>query len=215
MDIELHNRQFVKANNVREIFRGKKLISNTSLFRHNPLCALGWTQRRQDWPSSIIPMWKFARLSKNLKLLARNSFHLCRCLKSGDHQGAASAECEADQDKPRGLSKNTTPKMDLRHRPDGFDLLLPWLCGEPVWYFLWEPPVVVLGFKNNHDPLGSVFYDCFLNPILRSYSCRDWWNFIVLVSVLLTNKLENGRMIFHLYFHILWIQSERDPLGVC
>lgn len=92
----------------RDIYGKKRLISNTSLFwnGHNPLSALGWTQ-------CLIPMWKFAQLLKNLKLLARNSFLVCRCLKSGDHQGATSAECEADQDKPRGLSKNTIPKMDL------------------------------------------------------------------------------------------------------
>lgn len=45
--------------------------------------------------------------------------------KSGDHQGAVSAECEADHDRPGGLGGNTVPKMDLRYQPDGLDLLLP------------------------------------------------------------------------------------------
>lgn len=45
--------------------------------------------------------------------------------KSGDHQGAVSAECEADHDRPGGLRRNTVPKMDLKHHPDGINLLLP------------------------------------------------------------------------------------------
>lgn len=176
---------------------GTKLISNTSLFwnGHSPLSALGWTQRRQDWPSCIIPMWKFARLSKNVKLLARNSFHVHRCLKSGDHQWAASAECEADQDKPPGLSRNTIPKMDLRHRPDGFDLLLPWLCGEPVWYFLWEPPVVVFGFKKQSLPTGICFLQllpefnpeksrvCRRGAEFPRTSCREWWKLVSITDI--------------------------------
>lgn len=192
-------------------------------------------------------MWKFARLSKNLKVFARNSFHVCRCLKSGDHQGAASAECEADQDKPRGLSKNTIPKMDLKHWPNGFDLLLPWLCGEPVWYFLLEPPVVVFGFKKQSLPTGICFLlllpefnpeksrVCCRGSEFLSTSCCEWWKLVSITDLIssfwfqyfkkaciLINKIENGSISFHLYFHISGefsplypVSQQRDPQGIC
>lgn len=80
--------------------------------------------------------------------------------KSGDHQGAVSAEFETDHDWPGGLRRNTVPKMDLRYQPDGFDLLLPWPLA------LWSSPLVFslsissswFGvWKNSCCPLGSSF----------------------------------------------------------
>lgn len=80
--------------------------------------------------------------------------------KSRDHQGAVSAKCEADHNRPGGLGRNTVPKMDLRYQPDGLDLLLPWplaLWSSPSVFSLSISSSCFGVWKISCYPLGSSF----------------------------------------------------------
>lgn len=101
---------------------------------------------------------------------------------SGDHQGAASAECEADHNGPGGFGRNTVSKMDLRSQPDGLDLLLPWPLA------LWSSTLALSLTVYSSCcvvyilPAGILFSSYFDIPPWEianlSLQARDWRNFL-------------------------------------